>query len=246
MKEYTVETIGDFITAVDTLTTDFDNFLLWWRGQADSTWPLTPGIIRCKNRAFEGSLISRFVLKAKSRYSNCPRSDAIGPWLFLMQHYRLPTRLLDWSESPLVALYFAVRSEDQYDKDAAIWGLQPSKLNFAQAKSAHLLSHDSLEVQPLFQQAQDKNWGKLDLRTLAVQTEETDIRHLVQQSEFTIHGSSTPIENLPDNDKFLCKIIIPSSAKGKMLRLLDLLGITQSYLFPDLDNLSADIASFRF
>jgi len=45
-----------------------------------------------------------------------------------MQHYRLPTRLLDWSFSPLIAAYFAVRETTDADEDACIWALAPSVL----------------------------------------------------------------------------------------------------------------------
>lgn len=246
MKEYTIETREDFITTVNSLTTHFEDTKLWWRGQADSNWQLIPGIFRSKNQSFETSLIGHFLMKAKSRYSNCPQGSEIGPWLFLMQHYRLPTRLLDWSESPLVALYFAVQNEDYDNKDAVIWGLQPFNLNFAQAKRPRLFSSGASEVNLLFQQAQDKNVGDPDLRTLAVMNVETDIRHLVQQSKFTIHGSPTSMEDLDDKENFLGKIIIQSSAKRKMRRLLDIFGITRSYLFPDLENLSAELASLDF
>lgn len=58
--------------------------------------------------------------------------DEYANWLTLMQHYGLPTRLLDWSRSPLVALYFAVSDESQCDKDGCIWMLTPGKLNESQ------------------------------------------------------------------------------------------------------------------
>jgi len=50
-------------------------------------------------------------------------------WIFLMQHYRAPTRLLDWSESPLVALYFALVDKLQEDSDGALWCMDPIALN---------------------------------------------------------------------------------------------------------------------
>src|SRR5437773_608578 len=69
--------------------------------------PLVPRVLR-SDRFNERFLAHTFRLRAGSRYSSCPPLDEYPRWLFLMQHYGLPTRLLDWTASPLVALFFAV------------------------------------------------------------------------------------------------------------------------------------------
>lgn len=246
MKEYRITSIQEYITAVRSLIIDFSNVKLWWRGQADADWKLTPGIFRRGNETNESDIISLFRMKAKSRYLNCPNNDSPYPWLFLMQHYRLPTRLLDWTESPLVALYFAVENENNFNKDAIVWGLQPYMLNLAQANKKIVLSPGNLELLSLFTEAVNKNERNPDLRILAVNTEQIDIRHLIQQSEFTVHGTPHPINDLNESERFLGKIVIPASKKRELQYMLGIFGITRSYLFPDLENLSVELSSLNF
>jgi len=245
MKEYTSATLEEFITAVRNLIIDFHHPNLWWRGQADSKWPLTPGVFRPGYEKNEQNLSFFFRLKAKSRSANCPASDTQSPWLFLMQHYGMPTRLLDWTESPLIALYFAVENEKENEKDAVIYALQPFNLNFKQCKIESILAPWHPEIAPIFNEAFNKNETNPDQRIAAIQTDQFDVRHLVQQSEFTIHGSAKAMEELDGCDNFLGKIVIPSTAKEHLRVMLKVLGITRANLFPDLENLSAELITLH-
>ena len=78
--------------------------------------------------ALEQEMMARFAERARPFHDL--RSLSQWDQLFLMQHYRVPTRLLDWSENPLVALYFALQSADQTTghlaDDAAVWVLRPT------------------------------------------------------------------------------------------------------------------------
>lgn len=113
---------------------------IWFRGQAsveqqDGQWKLIPKIQRFVSTEnvkeyflTESSLNNEFQCRASVFLDSKPDMNDFPSWLTLMQHYGFPTRLLDWSRSPLYALYFAT-SEQIKDVDACIWLLNPYLLN---------------------------------------------------------------------------------------------------------------------
>jgi len=82
----------------------------WYRGQIEHGWGLTPRLARNRGHIErEVDMLKRFRQDAGPRVREIPRTT--WEWIGLAQHYGLPTRLLDWTENPLVALYFAVESD---------------------------------------------------------------------------------------------------------------------------------------
>jgi hypothetical protein len=161
-----------------------------------------------------------------------------------MQHYGLPTRLLDWTESPLFACYFAIEKGTE-DTDGALFALCPYTLNANQLKRRKLLMpYDSPAIDiinSLFKYAKENHE-----EIIAIRPSEVDIRLLVQLSVFTIHGSNKSLEQLPGNQKFLIKIRIPKTAKQNLRKQLKRLGIRASNIFPDLEHLAKEIKSTKF
>ena len=94
---------------------------LWYRGQANSEWEIIPGIQRSERASSEHLLCHSFYHGVSQiTFPPIPK-HSYDQWIPLMQHYGLPTRLLDWSYSPLIALYFAVDNYEKYtDTNASI------------------------------------------------------------------------------------------------------------------------------
>lgn len=244
--------LSDLIACAYTIATIHETSEIWWRGHSKSDWTLVPGVYRKgKPHKYETSIISHFMMRARTRHLNCPPDDKITSWLLLMQHYGLPTRLLDWTESPLIAAFFAVSYEPQIESvpetDACIWALNPFALNNSQINQplvAGILREDSPAI-PLFVAAHEINLPYQD-KILAISNPELDFRMLLQLAQFTIHGSPKPLEQLTGNQEFLHKLIIPASAKRKIRDELELMGIKQPNLFPDLQNLAKYLADKEF
>lgn len=214
----------------------------WWRGQSED-WPLLSGIHRSnlcpqeKQKSCEKDLARRFLLGARTRHSHWPEGD-YALQLAMMQHYRLPTRLLDWTESPLFALFFAVKNSD--DRPGVLWALCPAELNEKDFKTAMLLSPHREDVQVLFKSPfidSDEDVNKI----AAVTIRHIDIRMTVQLSVFSIHGSTVPLNEYAGHDQFLIKFEIPPESKRPLRLELVALGIRESNMFPDLDHLAVEL-----
>ncbi len=157
-----------------------------------------------------------------------------------MQHYGLPTRLLDWTETPLVAAYFALEDTARDDEDGAVWAIIPSRLNRSQAEAESIQSPYSDTVAPLFAKVFNR-YMESDQRILAVGATQKDLRQMVQQSAFTVHGCETALDRLDSAEDFVYKLIIPKTHKEDFRRILSVLGVNGSWLFPDLQNLAAHL-----
>ena len=184
MKEYIAKDIAEFTRAIVEITRTQGNSRQWWRGHAGADWPLVTSLYRKEFENKEININARFRMMAKARHLNCPSTQDAFAWLFLMQHYRLPTRLLDWSESPLVALYFAVESECEDAIDGVIWALAATKLNYFQLKSDMICMPGSANVSKLSHEAFE-NKVNPDRRIISVVTEQSDLRCSNQCSPFT-------------------------------------------------------------
>jgi len=219
---------------------------IWWRGHSVAEWDLVPKVYRLGRENDEHNFALTFLHSARSRYIRCPDSDDWSSWLFLMQHYGLPTRLLDWSKSALVGLYFSVCEPQFDDESGAVWALRPARLNKQQFGSESLVSPQSEFVKGLCNEAFISPQFKKAKVTVGVPTDQFDVRHLVQESTFTIHATNTPINNLAGCNEYLLRFEVPSAAKKSLRFILNRLGINSAYLFPDLDNLARHVSSMTF
>ena len=160
-------------------------------------------------------------------------------WLMLMQHYGAPTRLLDWTENPMVGLYFALNSREQHKgKDAALWLLKPSELN----KNAGINDKSDPFYIPSFQDSEVEAYSIEYLKTssnveqnpIAANAVRNNIRIQAQAGVFTIHHHiKTALEKIGDG-KHVIKYKIPADKKGKIADQLDVLGLNKFHVFPEL------------
>jgi len=107
-----------------------------YRGQADSRWPLVTTLERTIDARpngrsdpllIERGIHRRFIERATTYLNPVPAEHDELSWLTLMQHYGAPTRLLDWTKSPLIGLYFAYEERAPSDAPArALWCLRAS------------------------------------------------------------------------------------------------------------------------
>lgn len=237
-----IDSIQSLLEAAENAAENFGNTGIFWRGQP-SNHLLLPSVFRTpKHIQNENNYAHRFKLMAPSRHDVCPSSDDLASWLFLMQQYGLPTRLLDWTLSPLVALYFSVIENP--DENGEIYALNPINFNFDQIGTPGIGTPSNDSVLSITAEAFTPERTDKPLEIIALHPEEVDPRMRAQMSRFTIHGTTTPIDELPDHQRFLSRYEVPAKEKDALSESLDLLGIREENLFPDLEHLASGIEFF--
>mgnify|MGYP001486824341 CR=1 FL=1 len=248
-----VRSLGEFHEHVEHLKfTYFNNSTLWYRGIADKAYLLIPSIYRSGKYTLEIENLMRQEFrdhaKGLTNYTGLQQFD----WLFMMQHYGLKTRLLDWTQGYLIALYFATQLgvRDNRFSDPAVWVINPLELNIlSQGEGRIIRTEFDMEVFDDSQLA----LGYLELNAefvssidwpVAISSSYTNQRVMRQQGRFTIHGTKqTEIVSLYRNSKIYNVARINIERKFVKQIQTDLLnaGISKSVLFPDLSALSEEI-----
>ncbi len=241
-----VTSLHQLIAAIDAAHASLES-QPWWRGHSCSNWDLVPKVFRRADFGpkYETNIALKFVQKAQTRHPKCPDPSNRHEWLFLMQHYGLPTRLLDWSESPLIAAYFAVSLSEHEEEDGAIWALNPFLMGKVLAGTQGLSDPRHSRVKTLIDKVFESG-DATDDYAIGVVTSEVDPRMMMQQAAMVVHGSPRPLNNYPTMEPLLKKIVVKASAKKEVRLWLERMGIRERTVFPDLAHLAADLTSGRY
>ena len=229
---------------------------VWYRGLSSRRQILLPTLHRLTIPVRDESLImNRFKQNAYEFLEERPEGE--WEWMFLGRHHGLPSRLLDWSENCLVALFFAVGGFGQNRPnvaDGVIWCLLPTELN-------EIASNGTIRpgVIPMFSDQSDiasedefLNNYRTSVVSHVIGTPlippaagigiRTTRRIRAQQGVFTVHHTeSLPINRWGDG-RHVWRFVIPNQAKRKLLSQLRQSGLTMLTLFPELDNVASEAA----
>lgn len=235
----------------------------WYRGVGNASYGLSPSIFRHPKKTdieriqeLEIELASVF----EQRSPPFVAQSFDGEWeqMFFMQHYGIPTRLLDWTESPFIALYFALTSCERTAQgkpkfDAAFWMLDPAAWNKGALQD---ISYDGGILNPNREQVKSYS-PKVDLaerKNLPVMIYGThnSPRIVAQRGMFALFGKSVdPMEKSYRNNGFevgvLQQVLIPKANRDSLASSLFRKGVSDSTIYPDLHGLSMELKrSFGF
>ncbi len=216
-----------------------------FRGLSDSKYKLETTLIRLGGdyARLEHHLLRNF---SKYAHQSVVEKDSNWHWLSIAQHHGLPTRLLDWTYSPYVAMHFATANIDKFDLDGVIWAVNYVKLNRVlpevlrdelRKEGANVLTVKLL-VEHISSLKELDTLCKEDF-VLFIEPPSIDDRFINQFAFFSIASNPSLVLDawLEQHPDMWQKIIIPKELKWEIRDKLDQANITERVLFPGLDGL---------
>lgn len=257
---------------------------IFFRGHSNKDYKLEPYIYRDEIIKKEHIIFKELLLRCPQDFEHCKTTFE---FLVKMQHYSLPTRLLDITTNPLIALYFACQSKSKNDAELMVFKVPKSSIKYYDSDTVSILSNLSRVADDFEEPCWiDKNlwpWddGYDDMikkyndfyhikkLTYEIQSEkphfepriEPDVlskvlcvkpkmdnqRVIRQDSAFFLFGINNSKKDKPAklNDSLILakdkKIIIPHSDKARIIDQLEILGITEATIFPEIEKVASYI-----
>lgn len=222
-----------------------------YRGVASSEYDMLTSLAR--NCGDLQASLEQSVLKYFRKYAVTEEpsiSNSIWKQMIIGQHYGLPTRLLDWSHSPLVAMHFATSESDLGDiskRNGVVWRIDAREFSellpkdyrdVLKSNMTKFFSADMLDGIAPTAADYDKAMG--DRSMVIVEPPSTDQRIINQYSYFSVvpMGIANIEQFLEENTKNTVKYIIDKDIRWHVRDTLDQLNISERILFPGLDGLS--------
>jgi hypothetical protein len=219
---------------------------LAYRGVARAEHGLRSGLSLLGDQPapIEKHLLRSFVKYAEHRPDT--RHDSVWHWLALAQHHGLPSRLLDWTYSPLVALHFATEQAELFDDDAVVWCidyhgakhlLPPRLRNVLQREQADVftpeLLADAVESLDALRDVSPEP------ALLFLEPPSLDQRIVTQYALFALltHVEAAVDEWVVRHPGLSRRVVVPARVKWEIRDKLDQANITERVLYPGLDGL---------
>lgn len=255
LSEKTPASFSDLLSMIETFQ-DGRRFA-WYRGSGNSGYSLVPTLARrnppssaADLNKIEKSIANTFAQRSPPFVD----SNFTNEWraLFYMQHYGIPTRLLDWSESPFVGLYFALTSVQRDKKgkpisDVALWMCDPVAWNRTALShitfTGEILDEYCEEVKAYSPSSDIEQRATIPIMIYGTHNSP---RIVAQRGVFALFGKGVDgMEKVFTDGNFqadtLQKVIIPKANIDGYLRSLHRKGFAESTIFPDIFGLSLEI-----